>query len=83
MALSSRLDSEFTTGTIDAMSTIEFYFDHDENKFKLTLLVPKYAVTVKRHNVCKRHGFLDTGFKQTECTIFLCFISIRKIRRAL
>ena len=35
-----------------------------------------YAVKVKRHNVCKRHGFLD---KQIDRTIFLCDISMRKI----
>ena len=39
----------------------------------------QYAVKVKRHNVCQCHGFLDTGFKQTEHTIFLCVISMRKI----
>ena len=39
----------------------------------------QYAVKVKRHNACKRHGFLDTGLKQTEGTIFLCVISMRKI----
>ena len=26
---------------------------------------------MKHHNVCKRHGFLDTGFKQTKRIIFL------------
>ena len=39
----------------------------------------QYAGTVKCHNVCKRHSFLDTGFKQTEHTIFLHVISMRKI----
>ena len=38
-----------------------------------------YAVKVKRHNVCKRHVAIDTGFKQTERTIFLCVISMGKI----
>ena len=37
------------------------------------------AVKVKRHNVCKRHVAIDTGFKQTERTIFLCVISMGKI----
>ena len=26
---------------------------------------------MKRHNVCQRHGFLDTSFKQTERAILL------------
>ena len=38
-----------------------------------------YAVKVKRHNVCKRHIAIDTGFKQTERTNFVCVISMRKI----
>ena len=38
-----------------------------------------YAVKVKRHNVCKRHVAIDTGFKQTERTICLCVISMGKI----
>ena len=38
-----------------------------------------YAVKVKRHNVCKRHVAIDTDFKQTERTIFLCVISMGKI----
>ena len=29
-----------------------------------------YAGEVKRHNVCKRQGFLDTGCKQTDCRHF-------------
>ena len=29
-----------------------------------------HAGTVKRHNVCKRHVAIGTGFKQTERTIF-------------
>ena len=33
-----------------------------------------YAVTVKRRNACKRHVATDTGFKQTERTIFLHII---------
>ena len=33
-------------------------------------MVQQYAGTMKRHNVCIRHGFLDTGFKQTERAIF-------------
>ena len=41
--------------------------------------VDNYAVKVKRHNVCKRHVAIDTGFKQTERTIFLCVISMGKI----
>ena len=39
----------------------------------------EYAVKVKRHNVCIRHVAIDNGFKQTERTIFLCVISMRKI----
>ena len=35
-----------------------------------------YAGAVNRHNVCKRHVAIDTGFKQTERTIFLHVISI-------
>ena len=36
-----------------------------------------YAGTVKRHNVCKRHVSIDTGFKQTEgSAIFLHVISM-------
>ena len=35
-----------------------------------------YAGTVKRHNVCKRHVAIDTGFKQTERSIFLHVISM-------
>ena len=31
----------------------------------------RYADSVKRHNVCKRHVTIDTGVKQTERTIFL------------
>ena len=30
----------------------------------------EYAGTVKRHNACKRHGFLDTGFTQTQRAVF-------------
>ena len=30
----------------------------------------KFAREVKRHNVCKRHGFLDIGFKQTKMSPF-------------
>ena len=31
---------------------------------------------MKRHNVCKRHIAIDTGFKQTEGTIFpLCYFN--------
>ena len=30
----------------------------------------QYSGTVKRHNVCKRHVSIDTGFKQTERAIF-------------
>ena len=45
---------------------------------KITTIL--YAVKVKRHNVCKRHGFLDTGFKQTERTIFvLCYFNEKKL----
>ena len=29
-----------------------------------------YDGTVKRHNLCKRHVSIDTGFKQTERAIF-------------
>ena len=29
-----------------------------------------FAGEVKRHNVCKRHGFLDIGFKQTRPSPF-------------
>ena len=41
-----------------------------------TILAPymiqgPYDGTVKRHNVFRCHGFLDTSFKQTECTTFL------------
>ena len=32
---------------------------------KHTFLALLSAATVKRHNVCKRHDFLDTGFKQS------------------
>ena len=32
--------------------------------------------TVKRHNVCKRNVAIDTGFNQTERTIFLHAISM-------
>ena len=43
-----------------------------------------YAGTVKRHNVCKRHVSIDTGFKQTERAIFLHVIPNRiNIRTAL
>ena len=35
----------------------------------------RYAGTVKRHNVRKRHVVTGTGFKQTERTIFLHIIS--------
>ena len=35
-----------------------------------------YAGIVKRHNVCKRHVFIDTGFRQTERAIFLHVISM-------
>ena len=35
-----------------------------------------YTGTVKCHNVCKRHVAIDTGFKQTERTIFLQIISM-------
>ena len=42
-------------------------------------VITLYAVKVKRHNVCKRHVAIDTGFKQTERTIFLCVISMGKI----
>ena len=35
-----------------------------------------YAGRVKCHNVCICHGAVDTGFKQTERTIFLHVISI-------
>ena len=35
-----------------------------------------YAGTVKRQNVCKRHLAIDTGFKQTERTIFLRVITM-------
>ena len=28
------------------------------------------ADTVKCHNICKHHGFVNAGFKQTECAIF-------------
>ena len=39
-----------------------------------------YAGTVKRHNVCKRHVAVDTGFpngfKQTERNVFLHLISM-------
>ena len=31
----------------------------------LGYIIPTFVGEVKRHNVCKRHGFLDTGFKQT------------------
>ena len=30
-----------------------------------------FAEEVKGHNVCKRHSFLDTGFKQLTVTILL------------
>ena len=33
-----------------------------------------FAGTMKLHNICKRHGFLDTSLKQTESTIFLYVI---------
>ena len=36
----------------------------------------KYAGSVKRHNVCKRHVAIDTGFKQTERAMFLHVISM-------
>ena len=36
----------------------------------------KYSGTMKRHNVCKRHVAIDTGFKQTEGAIFLHVISM-------
>ena len=35
-----------------------------------------YAGTVKRHNICKRHVAIGTGFKQAERTIFLHIISM-------
>ena len=35
-----------------------------------------YAGTVKHHSVCKRHVSIDTGFKQTERTIFLHVVSM-------
>ena len=37
---------------------------------------PQYPGTVKCHNVFKRHIAIDTGFKQTESTIFLHLISM-------
>ena len=37
----------------------------------------EYAGTVTHHNVCKRHSFLDIGFKQTEHAIFLHVIPMR------
>ena len=40
------------------------------------MLLLVYAGTVKRHNVCKRHVAIDTGFKQIERTIFLHVISM-------
>ena len=40
------------------------------------MLLFLYAGTVKCHNVCKRHAAIGTGFKQTECTIFLHIISM-------
>ena len=40
-------------------------------------LTDESAGLVKRHNVCKRHIAIDTGFKQAElCTIFLHIISM-------
>ena len=35
-----------------------------------------YAGHMKRHNLCKRRGFLDTGFKQTERVNFLHVIPL-------
>ena len=35
-----------------------------------------YTGTAKRHNVCKSHAAIDTGFKQNELTIFLHFFSL-------
>ena len=31
---------------------------------------------MERHNVCKHHAAIDTGFKQTEGTIFIHVISM-------
>ena len=40
----------------------------------------QYAGTVKRHNVCNRRVATDTGFKQTERTIFFpCYFNGIKI----
>ena len=44
--------------------------------FKTLWLATVYACTVKRHNVCKRHVSIETGFKQTERAIFLSVISL-------
>ena len=38
--------------------------------------VAVYTDTVKCHDVCKCHYSIDTGFKQTERTIFLHVISM-------
>ena len=32
---------------------------------QISLNAQPFAGEVKRHKVCKRHGFLDAGFKQT------------------
>ena len=42
----------------------------------------QFAGTVKRHNVCKRQCFLDTGFKQTERHFSLRYFNVIQIGTA-
>ena len=42
-----------------------------------------YTGTEKGYNVCKRHGFFDTFFKQTNSAIYLHIMSMGSKREML
>ena len=60
--------------------TLKKYYDissfEEIVKNNLHFASQEYAGILKCHNVCKRHIAIETGFKQTECTIFLYVISV-------